>query len=378
VAAIGDSYMPNGILRGWRGGYIEFVWTASTYALTPWTSTNGRTWSAGPSLNAAALWKAELKKFSADNKEYGPFSCSFEATGWAEDGQALILRGRLMCPVACGSVWYSTELMLVSETGASWTAINEQQTFGAEGIGPISGGDSGFVGLGLVAKKQVVWTSRDGQHWTQRPVPDGLTKQGSWASGTASVTAGLVVAGVEITTKADSPRTLTGYMPGPGLTDCSAGIAGVSPLYAPAIYTSADGTAWSPVTLPGAVKAMNVSIDMVRIDDRMLVARENYYNVPDDSGTVYWMSADGVTWTETKALDSFCWNVTQAHQGGLVNCTRDSNTPLTLSTISMGRGQTALTASGDVPVLMDPQIAIGPAGVLITVDGRDMYLGTLH
>src|ERR1035437_6013138 len=36
-ASTNDADVPNGILEGWQGGYVEFVWHPETYLLTPWT-----------------------------------------------------------------------------------------------------------------------------------------------------------------------------------------------------------------------------------------------------------------------------------------------------------------------------------------------------
>ena len=390
-ASTTDADEPNGILEGWQHGYVEFVWHAKTYLLTPWTSTDGRAWTAGTSIKASLIWKSELATFSHDQGAIDPMSCSFQATGWADDGQALLFRGRLNCSLGCGSYWQSSETMLVSTAGAVWTDINETKVFGAGGLGSVSGGGSGFVGLGLVAKKQVLWTSQDGLTWQQQALPAELTQPKASAADPASIGAALVVPGVHL--DSGTPYgSASGYGPAAGAHYCDATTSNAPPpAYTPALYASSDeGANWTAVTLPGAVKATEVSLSLVRVDDHTLIAMEGWQQADGGPVSLSWISSDGSNWKRASltTVANFPWlTPVQAHEGGLFFST-DYCPPagycgsvLNLYSLSEDGQVVTLNQLGDIPVLQlglltEIELAIGPAGILASDGGSNMWLGT--
>jgi hypothetical protein len=380
--------MPNGILEGWHGGYVEFVWHPETYLLTPWTSTDGRSWTAGTSINAGLIWKSELTAFvSGASEPVDPLGCSFASTGWADDGQALLFRGRLNCQLGCASHWESSETMLISTHGATWTDVDEPKVFGAGGLGSVSGGGSGFVGLGFVAHKQVLWTSQDGLTWQQKALPVELTQPKASTADPASIDGALVVPGVRL--DSGTPYgSASGYGPGAGVYNCIATTSSAPlPVYAPALYASSDGGSdWKAVTLPGAVKALEVSMSVVRVDDHTLVAIERGET---DSGTtiwLYWISSDGSNWKPVSmgpiATPPFPTPLS-SKEGGLLYSTEtcppagNCNTVLSLYALSKDGRPVTLDQIGDTPAIgIETEVVLGPAGILVSDGGSNMWLGT--
>ena len=399
-ASTNDADVPNGILEGWQGGYVEFVWHPETYLLTPWTSTDGRAWTAGTSINAALIWKSELAAFSRANKSDGTLSCSFVSTGWADDGQALLFRGRLNCQLGCASYWESSETMLVSTNGAVWTDLDETKVFGAGGLGSVSGGGSGFAGLGFAGNKQVLWTSQDGLTWQRRALPVALTRPGASVADPASIDGALVLPGVRLDsgTAVSGPSGATpGYAPGAGVQNCEATTSGnTPPVYAPALYASLDqGAGWQAVTLPGAVKAMYASLSLVRVDDHTLIATEWYQQGGADAGPNWlsWISSDGSNWkpapraspgSQATLVNGVNYpTALPAHEGGLLFLTQYCpptgycENVLSLSELSEDNQLVTLNQSGDSPVVgIGTELALGPAGVLVSDAGSNMWLGT--
>jgi hypothetical protein len=382
-----DVDMPNGILEGWHGGYVEFVWHPETYLLTPWTSTDGRAWTAGTSINAGLIWKSQLATFLSDaNQSVDLLGCSFQSTGWADDGQALLFRGRLNCQLGCASYWESGETVLISTNGAAWADIDETKVFGAGGLGPVSGGGSGFAGLGFVTDKQVLWTSQDGLTWQRRALPSLLTQAGASVADPASIDGAMVLPGVRL--DSGTPfGSASGNAPGAGVYDCDATTSNAPPpVYTPALYASSDeGSHWTAVTLPGAVKAIDVSLSLVRVDDHTLIVIEWYQT---DSGPIwlYWISSDGSNWKPASlaALATFPFPTPlPANEGGLLFSTQYCpptgycSNVLSLYALSEDGQVVTLDQIGDIPAVgIETEVALGPAGVLVSDGGSNLWLGT--
>ena len=378
-----DSLYPDATIEGWRDGYVEFVWQASTMVLTPWTSTDAVTWSRGVAIDAKALWTSELAAANAANvNPDGPLDCSFFVAGWADDGQAIVMRGRMICPVGCGSYWQTTEMMFASTTGASWTPLDEKKVFGARGLGLISGGNAGFVALGSDGVAQVVWTSIDGLDWHRHAIPSALAAKGSWVSDTASITGGLVLAGVRMVSGTAVAGPSTDYLPGPSTTSCAVTV-GPTPQYLPEVYWSADGGAWTVSTLPGAVQGESVWVQLTKVDDRTAVVTEDYSDLNDNgdsSGTVVWVTHDGMTWTSYPP-EKWSPGPLMPGRNEAYECSFDSF-HFTISVLSDDLRVIDLAADGDAPTKIDSifswQVVAGPAGLLATEDGTQLRLGVVH
>ena len=387
-APTNDVDMPDGILEGWHDGYVEFVWHPETYLLTPWTSTDARSWTAGTSINAGLIWKSELRAFvSGASEPVDPLGCSFASTGWADDGQALLFRGRLNCQLGCASYWESSETMLISTNGVAWTDVDERKVFGAGGLGSVSGGGSGFVGLGFVAHRQILWTSQDGLTWQQKALPVELTQPRASVADPASIEGALVVPGARLDSGTPYGSD-SGYGPGAGVHDCVATTSNAPlPVYSPALYASSDGGSdWMAVNLPGAAKAMEVSMSVVRVDDNTLVAIE--WGETDSGTTIwlYWVSSDGSTWKPVSmdpiATSPFPTPLSSA-EGGLLYSTEycppagNCSTVLTLYALSKDGQVVTLDQVGDAPAMgIHSEVVLGPAGILVSDGGSNMWLGT--
>lgn len=282
--------------------------------------------------------------------------------------------------------------MLISTNGAAWTDVNESKVFGSGGLGPVSGGGSGFAGLGFARNKQFLWTSEDGLTWQRRALPSELTEPNASVADPASIDGALVVPGVRLLSGIPD-ESASGYPPGAGVHNCGASTTGPPPpVYAPALYASSDeGSHWTAVSLPGAVKAAYVSLSLLRVDDHTLIAIEWYQQGGAGAGPnwVYWVSSDGSTW---RRAPSATWDAIlyltplSAHAGGLLYSTQALGTAdYYINVLSMyavsGDGQpVTLDQTGDIPVVpVDPgtqaELAIGPAGVLFGDGGSNMWLG---
>lgn len=371
---------PNATLEGWQGGYVEFMWHPTSLSITPWTSTDAVHWSPGDAIDAAALWGQELRaETDAAQETVGP--CTFRVTGWADDGAALLMRGRLECALGCGAYWQSTELLFASEGGSAWTPRDEKRVFGSAGLGKVSGGEAGFAALGVAGGAQVVWTSRNGLDWQQHAVPADLTSKGSRVGDPASIAGGLVLPGAERTSGVAGGAAPPDYRPGPSEVntgpDCSDGGAGTVNL--PAVYWSPDGSSWTAESLPGAVTAPNVYVTLTRLDDRALVATEDYFS-GNQWRTVCWLSSDGRTWNP---LSGTAWPIEDwpvlegADRAFLV----DQVQGVQVAALTDALRVVSLAPEGEVPPSDDVtcyQVAVGPAGILVTLDGKTLRLGVVH
>lgn len=363
---------PNATLEGWHGGYVEFMWHPTSLTVTPWTSADAVHWSEGHTIDAATLWGSEMQAEKAAEQEYvGP--CTFRVTGWADAGAALLMRGRLECAMGCGSYWQSTELLFASQDGAIWTPRDEKKLFGAAGLGTVSGGSSGFAALGVAGRGQVVWTSKDGLNWNQHAVPAGLAGKGSRIGDPASINGGLVLPGAQMTSGDASSAVPLDYTPGPSVVSCAEG-SGSNTKYVPAIYWSPDGSSWTSESLPGAVAGSNVYVNVARIDDRAVVATEDYQDA--NGGTLCWLSADGRSW---RPVPTPSWDFSSVLEGLDRAFLIDQGQGFSVATLTDTLQVVNLAPEGDTPSTNDYyQVAAGPAGLLVTVDGTTLRIGVVH
>ena len=195
---MGDS---NATIEGWSKGYVEFVWNPRTRILTPWVSQNGLTESSGSRMDIT-VWNAQLREQDQYLDAADRADCWFEVLQFEEGAADLLLRGTLLCGGGCGGPWYTTQAMWSSSDAASWTPVEDMPAiFGAGGIGPISGGASGFVALGAASGEQTVWTSDDGRSWQQGALPSDAPTTGSWVNDPTSFAGGFVLPGVVLEAK---------------------------------------------------------------------------------------------------------------------------------------------------------------------------------
>jgi hypothetical protein len=361
-------------LEGWSRGYVEFVWDDAAQSLRPWTSPDGRNWSAGKNL-ATGTWEAELANARTsvpDMSNPDLFSgCFFLVSTFQEGPSDLLLVGYLYCPLACGDHWDTSLKVWVSPDGLDWSALDPEAL---KALDPrsISGGSSGFIARGSTG--EAIRLSSDGLTWKDGSLPqlgpqDSVKDPVSFASGFALPGAVLETAGDE---------------PSPGTQNCSGGgsTSPRPPLYVPAVWWSADGSNWTRETLPGTSPSERVDISIERLGDHALLATAH----TDASEPLEWVSADGRNW---RAVD---WGSSASSAGKTLTDGRRSlvgdGLGFELAQVRfflLGPNldlipleQTGLTS--DMPVYPNSgegaQIALGPAGLLMT-DGPDFWLGTI-
>jgi hypothetical protein len=369
-------------LEGWSRGYVEFVWNPQTRTLTPWSSADGLTWSAGSRIDIS-IWGAEL---TAHDKEVGAVDtdCAFDVIGFHEGPAAVLLRGSLACSGGCGGPWSTTETMWSSPDGRSWIPADMPKIFGAGGVGPISGGSNGFVALGESDSKQTLWTSTDGAAWHHGVFPAAAVATGAWVDNPASIAGVYVLPGVLLVKKG------TGFMPHQNVVyGTSGGYTGggcVSPsptdksTYQSAVWWSADGVTWTRATLPGlSSTAGPANMGVFRIDDHTVVADQETFM---DNGRVgaetQWASTDGKTWALMESTANI-WgsSVVSGRDHGLVQdwATNPNQTWPALCTFTSNLSLATLKQTGSVPWINNRQMALGPTGLLVTEDGSRFWMG---
>jgi len=123
-----------------------------------------------------------------------------------------------------------------------------------------------------------------------------------------------------------------------------------------------------------------------RIDDHTLIATESYQQQNGDAVTLFWVSSDGSNWkpaTLWGSVDTLFPTPLPAHEGGLLYSTMYCPPPksfcsslLSLYAVFKDDQLVTLDQVGAVPSVGDiTQIALGPAGVMFSDGGSNMWLG---
>jgi hypothetical protein len=153
--------------------------------------------------------------------------------------------------------------------------------------------------------------------------------------------------------------------------------------YQGALWWSRDGITWSRDSLSGATPTYSdVSMDVLLIDGHTVMAAQTM------SKTIYWISADGKTWTRiaNSVGDAAIDRVTARDRGLMITgysgdgCTRC--TP-ELADFAPNDSLVTLKPSGDGPSFTsdsgylppDWQTVLGPTGLLVTLDGTRFWMG---
>ena len=385
----GDS---NATIEGWSKGYIEFVWNPAKRSLTPWTSTDGLRWKAGTRLDTSA-WTAGFKSYDAaydpTSADWDPadggtraayqYDCTVTVTNFQEDSGALLLSADATCG---GAVFHGGGCAGgppgVDVGDDDWTSANgstwkpTRQVYGYP-----SGGSAGFIGLtgygdvgvsGDSGASAAIWTSQDGQTWTEGAVPVEATLSTSTVGDPVSIAGGFVLPGVVL--EKPGHQSLWDGCGGPSLSDQS--------LYEGALWWSPDGTNWTrdPLTSGTTTSYNGIQMSLARVDDHTVVAIEQISN-----STIEWASHDGKTWTRLKGqpIDPTDPGMVMAgSQRGLLYEQPGGSDPAADSSIcefSSNFGVVTLKESGDLPWWDSEQFALGPTGLLVTDDGTRFWLG---
>ena len=146
------------------------------------------------------------------------------APGCADDGSGCM-------PQPATALWTSVD-------GASWSRVDLRKAFGGAAVGDVSAGPKGYMAVSLSSDAgtaaPAVWLSADGQSWRAVSLSAATFQDAYLASGTV-LGYGFLVAG--------RIGSLAGWD------------GGEFPSTTPAIWWSADGAAWSRVTLANAAAA---------------------------------------------------------------------------------------------------------------------------
>jgi hypothetical protein len=130
-----------------------------------------------------------------------------------------------------------------------------------------------------------------------------------------------------------------------------------------------------------------VSLSLVRLNDHTLIAIEWYQQGNVGPNWLYWISSDGSNWKPVSfvPLANFSFPMAlPAHEGGLFYSTMDCppagycHLVLSMYALSADDHIVTLDQAGDIPpVNPGPgvELAIGPAGVLASDGGSNMWLG---
>jgi hypothetical protein len=188
--------------------------------------------------------------------------------------------------------WHPTAW--TSDDGATWTLRPVEDTGFTFPTALARGQGGTLVAVGRSGSKPVAWTSPDGLTWARHEVPV-LSTDGA-AERMTSIAAGP-----------------TGYVAGgsvgPELFDRHA-----------RVWTSSDGTAWTPVTDDAAAFA-DAEVRSITATDAGFVAVGVVGSVQHPTGAVAWTSADGQAWTRIDApafAGGIAVSVTTTPFGGLV------------------------------------------------------------
>lgn len=350
-------------LFGWGRGFVDFVWDPAARTIVPWSSPDGLGWAAGPQLDTTDF-AAGLKNWDA-NIDDGSGGCDLAIKGVSEGPASLVALGWLMCVSSgCGGgVSYIGPALWESSDGSAWRRVDVASTLGGGWPDDLSGGSNGFIALGRAGQKQAVWTSSDGLNWSASVAPAPSADSSISLSSPASFAGGFVLGGTLFDGRA-----------------CA--YAMDTHMFGPAIWWSADGSTWTQDQLSGGTDGEDVVVRVSRISDRALLAVETS-TLWDGSGQTQnytsWTSVDGKNWT--------------LHQDGaslagitfLTNGTRSLgyDDQHQLYSFDDNLNPTVLAQAGDAPVVAltgeTPGstwiAALGPTGLLVTVDGTRFWIG---
>jgi len=334
---------------GWSGGYGYFAYDFNKNSITPFVSLDGETWSAGPKLdtrdfdNGLKQWRKGMAGESSGlscalsmRVSTGPDS--FLAVGW------------LVCAAPCGSEWVGPAMWL-SPDGVTWTRVAKLAD------SPIVAGSS--HGYAAITGASKVAVSADGKRWLAGTIALPRNAVDVALSGVAAFGRGFVVGGA---------ITFAGHACAYTMPDetVKAGI-----------WFTTDGKKWTADKLSPSLTCVSATLDLDRLSDRLLLAREDCRPGGQDKHLA-WTSTDGKTWKQLRDADRFA--VATFFTDGLDNLAYqpigDSGVG-TFGYIDPYGAFITLTSTGDVPgAQVTP--ALGPAGILATTDARSWWMGALE
>ena len=342
LVAAADSAFVDAIF-GWSRGYLAFRENVDSGSAIPWLSADGLQWQQGRSLDMTGISQGaqveELVEGPAGLLALG------RAPGCADDGSGCM-------PQPATALWTSVD-------GASWSRVDLRKAFGGAAVGDVSAGPKGYMAVSLSSDAgtaaPAVWLSADGQSWRAVSLSAATFQDAYLASGTV-LGYGFLVAG--------RIGSLAGWD------------GGEFPSTTPAIWWSADGAAWSRVTLANAAAAPQAQAAITTLAAGKLVANVASWDCscsPDGDGQA-WTSSDGRTWkAATSQFPSPAVVLSDGHQALQVV---SSNGNLTVAISSDGFKWAQVAVSGSGPADLSDE-AYGPAGVLVEDSSGNLWLAVI-
>ena len=138
-----------------------------------WSSPDGLSWTARPDAFPASVTGSD----------------TVQITGVVSTGDGWIAVGREdpACNFNCG-VAPVRSLVWTSRDGLHWTSLGRQPSLVGAGMNGVAAGGPGYVAAGMGPGRAAIWTSADGSAWSQVPDdamfhPEAGSDPGAWVSG---------------------------------------------------------------------------------------------------------------------------------------------------------------------------------------------------
>jgi len=344
---------------GWSRGYLAFDqiltddWSDSGPGL--WTlitktshSTDGVHWQAGSDFNLTGSGDDEYAGASG----YGGISGLVE-------GPAGLLAYSVLTP-DCGTIYDSAVWpVAISPDGVGWQTVNADangKTIDADLYGlAVGGGPAGYITAG----KNGVFTSTDGLSWKATNLKSPAFSGFQAIEGGTSIVGGFVLSGEtrfpDRSCTGDTPTQVT-----------------------PSLWWSANGSTWTRAALPNPVHGPDFDTWVCRFGDRLLVAIAT-----SGEQSREWVSTDGHSWKSIPVSnvavcpkDDFMGGQYVGSVGGrtlvLAHTDADSSS---IYLLHDDLTLTRLAQTGDVPPVRSQSGIFGPAGLIVTDDDGNVYLG---
>ena len=349
-------------IRGRAGLAILAIGTAAIAACSgsssAWTPAVALPGAAGATLNGITMGTTSSSPFVAvgtvpatGEVEHAAVWTSPDGTTWsqapdmADFGQAQMLAvavgpvGYMAVGARCSTGECGSNAIWTSSDGTTWTRTDgiptvngvnaDSRTVTAGGLGWIVGGTTFDSGS---ANPPAIWTSSDGSAWTRGTQPDAVDP----ASGTPQED-GVVT---ELATRADRIVAV-------GSLETSGG-------HRAAVWTSSDGTNWTPVEEdPSFAEALMTAV---------AAGGPGFVAVgKNGDGAAVWTSTDGTTWQADPSGPGFAgaqMTAVAASGGRLVAVGTNGSGALTW-TSSDGKTWSPVTAASDMAGAQALGVAVG-------------------
>lgn len=328
---------------GWSKGYVGFSESLNGGPIVPWDSPDGRNWHQDKALDTAGLtggaWVSEVVEGPAGLLALG------RAPGCLMNGSGCV-------PTPAKALWTSAD-------GRTWSRVELAGQFGGRAVGDVSAGPKGYMAISRSSESATsdpaVWLSANGRSWRSVTLPPEAFKDAYLASGSV-LSGGYLIAG------------RIGSVAGYG--------GGDYPSTTPALWWSADGSAWSRVSLAGASAAPEAEAAVTTIANGRQIAHVVRWDlrVPPDGANQTWSSPDGRSWTPSgDGFPSPAVILTDGHQAMQPIATEAG---VTVSTSPDGFDWTQRAITGTAPP-DSFDVAVGPSGLLVSSTDQRAWLAVL-